>query len=164
MPIDAIRQATADDLDDLVAVLRAAFGSQARELGLDAESAPWHVAFREPERTAHEMTYLTFFMIIADGRPAGCIAIQNDVEPEYGGDGYIGRVAVHPEYRGRGYARLLMEFAETALRDRGAKKVRLLVLSVLDYLVRFYASQGYVTVGHHAFREYDVTEMDKRLV
>jgi hypothetical protein len=38
------------------------------------------------------------------------------------------------------------------------------VLSVLDYLVRFYASQGYVTVGHHAFREYDVTEMDKRLV
>lgn len=164
MPIDGIRQADESDLDELVSVLRAAFGSQAERLGLTAETAPWHVAFREAGATLREMGYLTFYMAIADGRPAGCIAIQNDVEPEYGGDGYIGRVAVHPDYRGRGYAHLLMRFAETALRDRGAKKVRLLVLSVLSDLVNFYAAQGYEVVGHHQFKEYDVTEMDKPLL
>ncbi len=164
MPIDAIRQATEADLDELVSLLRAGFDSQVRELGLTAETAPWHVAFRGAEDTEREMGYLTFYIIVADGRPAGCIAIQNDVEPEYGGDGYIGRVTVHPDYRRRGYARLLMTFAESALQDRGARRVRLHVLTVLDGLVEFYARQGYVEVCHHTFKEYDVLAMDKPLV
>ena len=164
MPIEGIRQATEADLDALVALLRAAFGSQAQELGETPETAPWHVAFRPAEDTEREMGYLTFYMIIADGRPAACIAIQNDVEPEYGGDGYIGRVAVHPDCRGRGYAHLLMAFAETALRDRGARKVRLLVLGILEGLVQFYVRQGYVQVGQHMWKQYEVLEMDKPLV
>jgi len=164
MPIDAIRQADDSDLDDLVEVLRAAFASQAAELGLTEETAPWHVAFREAAVTEREMGYLTFFLLTADGRAAGCIAIQNDVEAVYGGDGYIGRVAVHPQYRRRGYAHLLLRFAETALRDRGARRVRLVVLSALSDLVAFYASQGYEVVGHRTFREFDLTDMDKQLV
>lgn len=163
MPIDAIRQADESDLDELAALLRAAFAGQAAELGLSAESAPWHAAFREPEITRREMGYLSFFVIVADGTMAGCIAIQNNVEPEYGGDGYIGRVAVHPDYRGRGYAHLLMQFAETALRDRGAKKVRLVVISVLERLIDFYAAQGYEVVGQREFRDMGVTDMDKAL-
>ncbi|MGI5816743.1 MAG: GNAT family N-acetyltransferase [Armatimonadota bacterium] len=164
MPIDAIRQADESDLDELVRVLRAAFASQAEELGLTAETAPWHVAFREAAVTEREMGYLTFFLLIADGRTAGCVAIQNDVEDVYGGDGYIGRVAVHPDYRRRGYAHLLLRFAETALRDRGARSVRLVVLSALSDLVTFYAAQGYETVGHREFRGFDLTDMDRTLV
>jgi ribosomal protein S18 acetylase RimI-like enzyme len=164
MPIEAIRRAEMTDLEDLHALLQAAFASQARELDLSPEDAPWHTAYREIENTEREMGYLTFFMIIAGGRPAACIAIQNDVEREYGGDGYIGRVAVHPDYRGRGYAHLLLRFAETALRDRGAKRVRLVVLSVLDRLVEFYAEQRYEVVGHREFKGFALTDMDKPLV
>ena len=163
MPIDGIRKADESDLDDLHALLQAAFASQAKQLGLTSETAPWHTAFREVAVTEREMGYLTFFMLIADGRPAGCIAVQNEVEPEYGGEGYIGRVAVHPDYRRRGYAHLLLRFAETALRDRGAKSVRLAVLSALSDLVAFYAAQGYETVGHREFKEFAITDMDKEL-
>ena len=163
MPIDGIRTAEVSDLEDLHALLQEAFASQTVELGVTEEDAPWHSAFRDIENTRREMSYLTFYMIVADGRPAGCIAIQNDVEPEYGGDGYIGRVGVHPDYRGRGYAHLMMRFAETALRDRGARTVRLLVVSVLDHLVEFYATQGYEVVGHKQYKGYDVTEMDNAL-
>lgn len=164
MPIDSIRRADASDLEDLHGLLQAAFASQAEELELIPEDAPWHTAYRDVSNTEREMGYLTFFLIIADGRPAGCIAIQNDVEPEYGGDGYIGRVAVHPDYRGRGYAHLMLRFAETALRDRGAKKVRLVVLSVLKMLVQFYAKQGYEVVGHREFEGFALTDMDRPLV
>lgn len=163
MPIEAIRRAEMTDLEDLHALLQAAFASQARELELAPAEAPWHTAFRETDATERELGYLTFFMLIADDRPAGSIAIQNDVEPEYGGDGYIGRVAVHPDSRGRGYAHLLLRFAETALRDRGAERVRLVVLSVLDELVSFYAAQGYEIVGHREFRGFALTDMDKTL-
>ncbi|MFW5868255.1 MAG: GNAT family N-acetyltransferase [Armatimonadota bacterium] len=164
MPLGAIRQADETDLEQLHALLQAAFASQARELELTMDDAPWHTAFRDVSNTEREMGYLTFFILIADERPAGCIAIQNDVEPLYGGDGYIGRVAVHPDYRGRGYAHLLLRFAETALRDRGAKKVRLVVLSVLSDLVRFYAEQGYEAVGFREFQGFSLTDMDKPLV
>lgn len=164
MPIDGIRRAERSDLEDLHALLQAGFASQAEELGLSPEDAQWHTAFRGIESTEREMGYLTFFVIIAGGRPAGCIAIQNDVEDEYGGDGYIGRVAVHPDYRGRGYAHLMLRFAETALRDRGAKNVRLVVLTVLTELVDFYADQGYEVVGHREFEGFALTDMDKPLV
>jgi len=164
MPIDGIRRADESDLEQLHALLQAGFASQARELDLSMEDAPWHTAYRDISNTEREMGYLTFFMIIADGSPAGCIAIQNDVEPEYGSDGYIGRVAVHPDYRSRGYAHLMLRFAETALRDRGAKKVRLVVLSVLADLVDFYAQQGYEVVGHREFEGFALTDMDKPLV
>lgn len=163
MPVECIRRAHTSDLEDLHGLLQAAFASQAEELGLSIEDAPWHTAYRDVSNTEREMGYLTFFMIIADDRPAGCIAIQNDVEPEYGGDGYIGRVAVHPDYRGRGYAHLMLRFAETALRDRGAKKVRLVVLSVLEGLVEFYAEQGYEIAGHREFEGFKLTDMDKPL-
>ncbi|MFW6437569.1 MAG: GNAT family N-acetyltransferase [Armatimonadota bacterium] len=164
MPIDGIRQADESDVEQLHALLQAAFVSQARELELTSEDAPWHTAYRDISNTEREMGYMTFYLLIADGHPAGCIAIQNDVEPLYGGDGYIGRVAVHPEYRGRGYAQLMLRFAETALRDRGATKVRLVVLSVLSDLVEFYARQGYEAVGHREFKGFALTDMDRSLV
>lgn len=163
MALDGIRQAARDDLEALHGLLQAAFTSQARELELTPADAPWHTAYREADATEREMGYLTFFLLIADEQPAGCIAIQNDVEAEYGGDGYIGRVAVHPDFRGRGYAHLLLRFAETALRDRGAKRVRLVVLSVLDALVEFYAAQGYEVVGYREFKGFALTDMDKPL-
>ena len=164
MPIDAIRQATEADLHDLHALLQAAFATQAERLGLTPETGLLHMAFRDLAETEREIDDRTFFMIIADGRPAGCIAIQTDVEPEDGGDGHIGRVAVHPDYRGRGYARLLLRFAETALWDRGAEKVHLMVVSELADLVGFYAMQGYETVGHREFLGFPVTDMEKPLV
>jgi ribosomal protein S18 acetylase RimI-like enzyme len=158
MPIEQIRRAEQADLADLHALLQEAFASQAEELGLAPEDAPWHTAYRDVAETEREMGYLTFFMAIAGGRPAACIAIQNDVEPLYGGDGYIGRVAVHPDCRHRGYAHLMLRFAETALRDR------LVVLSVLEELVEFYASQGYEAIGHREYKGFDLTDMDKPLV
>ncbi len=164
MPLQAIRPAQLDDLTDLAELLRISFTDQALRLGLTPETAPWHVAFRDATQTEREMGYLSFFMAISDERPVGCIAIQSNVEPEYGGDGYIGRVAVHPQYRRRGYARMLMRFAETALGDRGAKRVRLVVISVLDDLIEFYARQGYEVVGHREYRDFGLTDMDKKLV
>lgn len=53
------------------------------------------------------------------------------------------RLAVDPEYRGRGIARLLLERAETRLRDLGATRFHAMVLSQNDEGIAAWAAMGY---------------------
>jgi len=146
MPLDAIRIATDADAALVADLLRRAFADQAEQLGVTAEEHPRHPAFRTPELVAAEMADgFAFFVLDADGRPAGCVAIGTDAQ--HGGDGYLARLGVLPECRGRGFGELLVGFAEAALRDRGARRVRLGVLRPLAPLQQWYRRQGYVPVA-----------------
>ncbi len=72
-----------------------------------------------------------------------------------GYDGHRGSVnylAVHPDFRGNGYAKLLMEAVEKRLRQMGCPKINLMVrkdnLAVLDfYETRGYQEQDCVVLG-----------------
>ena len=59
--------------------------------------------------------------------------------------GWVHKVASHPDYRGQGVARLLMDCAERALAERGCVKLNLQVRSQNDPAAGFYASIGYQT-------------------
>lgn len=52
-------------------------------------------------------------------------------------------IAVHPDERGRGLARLLMLFLHGAARKRGAERVRLTVDTDNDAALRLYRELGY---------------------
>ncbi|MGD9497605.1 MAG: GNAT family N-acetyltransferase [Armatimonadota bacterium] len=145
MPVDGIRLAGPDDASLLAGLLRAAFAQQADELGLRADQYPRHPAFRTAEAVVEEMREgFIFFILEADREPVGCVAIRTDAP--HGGDGYLGRLAVVPAARGRGYGRLLMAFAEVALCDRGARTVRIGVLRELTGLQEYYRRLGYTSV------------------
>ncbi len=57
--------------------------------------------------------------------------------------GWIYSLAIVPEFRRRGYASQLMNFAEGVLRDRGCKKLNLQVRSSNDSVVQFYQKLGF---------------------
>lgn len=163
MPLEAIRTATEEDARAIARVLRAGFGTQARELGFTRESNPRHPAFWSAERVRRAMRDgFSFLVLEADGRPAGCVAIRTAAP--IGGDGFLGRLAVLPECRGRGFGELLVRFAEAVLRDRGARTVRLGVLAPLTGLQDWYRRQGYVLVECLEEEPVSVVWMDKPLV
>lgn len=56
-------------------------------------------------------------------------------------------IAVHPNERGRGIGRLLMEFLHTAARRRGAPRVRLKVYPRNEPALRLYRRLGYAFSG-----------------
>ena len=56
---------------------------------------------------------------------------------------YIHRVAVHPAYQGKGWARHLMDFAEDLAKKEGAVSVRLDTFSQNQRNQRFYEARGY---------------------
>ncbi len=64
---------------------------------------------------------------------------------------YIHRLAVHPDFQGRGLARKLMDFAENYAREKGCLSVRLDTFSKNQRNQRFYEARGYQKLGDIIF-------------
>ena len=60
---------------------------------------------------------------------------------------YIHRLAVHPEYQGKGLAQKLMNFAENYAKENGYISVRLDTFSVNKRNNSFYQKRGYQKLG-----------------
>jgi ribosomal protein S18 acetylase RimI-like enzyme len=60
---------------------------------------------------------------------------------------YIHRLAVHPDFQGKGFARKLMDFAENYAQEKGCLSVRLDTFSQNHRNQRFYEARGYQKLG-----------------
>ncbi|MGK9164757.1 GNAT family N-acetyltransferase [Inquilinus limosus] len=87
----------------------------------------------------------------AGGAAVGCLFLQR----RDGGDIYVGRVAVAPEYRHVGVGRALMTAAEAEARRLGGSRLTLGVRLALDGNRRFFASLGFAEGALHAHPGYD---------
>ncbi|SDE96915.1 Acetyltransferase (GNAT) family protein [Pricia antarctica] len=64
---------------------------------------------------------------------------------------YVHRLAVHPDFQGKGFARKLMDFAEKHAREKGCLSVRLDTFSKNQRNQRFYEARGYQKLGDIIF-------------
>ena len=87
---------------------------------------------------------------------AGDDRVVGSVMAGYDGHrGWVNYLGVHPDWRGNGVARRLMEEAEAYLHARGAPKINLQVRRGNEGVLAFYARLGYV--------DDDVVGLGKRL-
>jgi len=84
------------------------------------------------------------FVWVEQGRVVGNISVRRALE--WGGF-FIGNVAVHPDWQGRGIASALMEAALEAVSARGGRWVGLEVQADNPVAARLYAHQGFCEVG-----------------
>ncbi|SHI65257.1 N-acetylglutamate synthase, GNAT family [Arenibacter nanhaiticus] len=82
----------------------------------------------------------------------GCIVISDFMDKEYipihwdtpnTKNMYIHRLAVHPDHQGKGYASLLMDFAEDLAKTHNFLSIRLDTLSKNKRNISFYTARGY---------------------
>lgn len=92
------------------------------------------------------------YVLELDQKVVGCITISTWKDEEYkpiswltpdSNHRYIHRLAVHPSYQGKGWARALMDFAEEHARKEGAISIRLDTFSKNVRNQRFYEARGY---------------------
>lgn len=69
--------------------------------------------------------------------------------------GYIGMLTVRPDLQDAGLGRRMLEYAEDAVRRRGAARARMTVLSIRDSLIAWYERRGYVRTGETQPFPYD---------
>jgi ribosomal protein S18 acetylase RimI-like enzyme len=89
----------------------------------------------------------------------GCIAITTIKDAEYNpiqwrtkdNNIYIHRLAVHPEFQGKGIAQQMMTFAENYTKTNGYSSVRLDTFSQNKRNQKFYETRGYKRLGNIYF-------------
>lgn len=118
-----------------------------------------HAAFEEyllllnPPSGAHRETLDTIAQKLAEGgafiawkgeTALGCVLIEPEEDALY-----LGRLAVLPQYRGLGVARLLIDAVENQARASGLNKVTLSVRVQLPRNRAFFECLGYQFVTYH---------------
>ena len=96
------------------------------------------------------------YVLQNDNEIVGCIVVSLFMDEEYTSvnwltenvnNYYIHRLAVHPNYQGKGFAQQLMDFAENFAREYNAVSVRLDTFSQNKRNQKFYDKRGYTKLG-----------------
>ena len=133
----ALRTAGLADAGVITAVINAAY--QVERFFIDGDRT-------SEDEVRRYMAKGAFLVAEEDGRPAGCVYIE-----QRGDRGYFGLLAVDPAQHGKGLGRTLVEAAEERFRRAGCLAVDISVVDLRTELPPFYRRLGYVETGTAPF-------------
>lgn len=110
---------------------------------------PWNDPGRDIDRKL-EVDPENLLVLDAEGEILGSVMVGYE-----GHRGWVNYLAVHPSHQRQGWARQLMDQAETRLRELGCPKINLQVRSSNTSALEFYSRIGFVVD--------DVVSLGKRL-
>jgi ribosomal protein S18 acetylase RimI-like enzyme len=128
-----LREATAEDIPGMAAVVNAAFEQEAFFVNRP----------RTHQQQLEEHFRLGYFLLAHRG-PRLVASVYYELR---GQRGYIGMLAVCPDYQRQGLGRAMMQAAEQALREAGCKIAELSVVDVRTLPRAIYGKFGYQEAG-----------------
>ena len=135
-----IRKAKKSDKDVLTALIRDSFRDVAEKFSLTAESCPKFPAFDAKERIAGDFEKgLKFYILEEKDRACGCVALEK-AGPDLC---YLGRLAVLPEHRNKGYGHALVNHLFEQAGKIGIRRVEIGIISKHRKLKNWYRKFGF---------------------
>ena len=135
-PSLVIRLATPEDIPH-VEYLDSFSASPTRDIHREV-----HKYFGSVDPSTHEITLI--FLLEEDGTPVGKAELMIPPHGSSAAIGYIKRVIVHPDHRGKGYARLLLQHIITyAQTEQGLQAIDLHVWDQNTSAIRLYEHLGF---------------------
>lgn len=120
----------------------------------------WNKYYPSKEVLHKDIESQQIWKMVLNHEIVGIIVLSEIKDVEYNGvqwltedsnNIYIHRLAVHPHFQGRGYARKLMDFAEAYAKENNFDSVRLDTFSQNKRNQRFYESRDYVKLENIYF-------------
>jgi N-acetylglutamate synthase-like GNAT family acetyltransferase len=146
-----IRQAKKSDISILLTIIRDSFKEVAKRFDLTVENCPRYVAFYTEERLISDFEKgMKYYILYEDGRPCGCIAIE-EASPDLC---YLGRLAVLPEYRNKGFGRALVNHVFEQAEKIGFKRIEIGMISKDKKLKNWYRRFGFENKGKKKFDQF----------
>lgn len=146
-----IRCAKVQEIPDILRITRACATHMA-----DRGIFQWNEYYPRLEIIEKDLARQELYVLIEHAAIIGLVVITTLMDEEYKAINwltanrnnlYIHRLAVDPEYQGKGYARQLMDFAEDLANKAGAVSIRLDTFSQNERNQQFYAQRGYKQLG-----------------
>jgi N-acetylglutamate synthase-like GNAT family acetyltransferase len=144
------RRATPRDLDNIVALQRAAYARNRTLLGV--EPSPLMVDYADVLATKEVWCH------DADGELAGVLILEPEADHLM-----IWSIGINPTHQSRGLGNRLLAAAEVRARELGVGVIRLYTGTVLSHLTGWYGRHGYVTDSIEQLSDRSRTNMSKRL-
>ena len=155
MVLQPIRKATTEDLTLLAELIRQSFHDVAERFGLTFENCPTHPSNCTVDWVTAAMDKGVLFYVLENcGTPCGCVALEQ-AKP---GACYLERLAVLPEFRGRGFGKALVLHALEEAKALGIDRVEIGIITehteLKDWYVRlhFVIEREAVTFEHLPFK------------
>ena len=120
----------------------------------------WNEHYPKRERFEKDIQLQELYVFEKDAVIIGTIVLTEIMDEEYipiewltknDNNVYIHRLAIDPEYWGKGYAQQLMDFAEGYARKNNYESVRLDTFSQNTRNQKFYETRGYQRLGNIYF-------------
>lgn len=142
-----IRKATLKDIDTIVGITEACTDDM-----VGKHIYQWNENY--PNKTAFEndVTRGELYVLEVESIIIGCMVISSLMDHEYlpvswltpnQNNSYIHRLAIRPDHQGKGYAQMLMDYAETFSIENNYASIRLDTFSQNLRNQKFYELRGY---------------------
>jgi ribosomal protein S18 acetylase RimI-like enzyme len=146
-----IRKATLNDIDVIIEITKAC----AKHM-INQKIFQWNEHY--PNTTAFEsdVNRNELYVLETENCIDGCIVISTVMDDEYvpihwltpnHNNLYIHRLAIHPKHQGKGFAQVLMSFAEAFAVENNYRSIRLDTFSQNKRNQKFYELRGYQKLG-----------------
>lgn len=136
-----IREATIDDRDLLVKIIREAFRDVAERFALTRDNCPKHPSNCTSDWIAADFSRgVRYFIIHQDHMPVGCVGVERSNADVC----YLERLAVLPDLRGRHLGVRLVRHALDVAASMGAQRVGIGIIAEQTELKEWYAALGFI--------------------
>jgi len=152
-----IRKGKIDDIEGIIGIFEAAV------IDMEAEGIyQWDSIYPNVEVIANDIREGNLYVWDDESVVKGLIVLNEDEEEEYkrikwqfnsGKHLVIHRLCVHPKYKGRGIAKLLITFGEQLAKENKYEAIRLDAFIPNERACRMYENAGYAKIGIVTFRK-----------
>ena len=136
-----IREAKETDKRVLVRLIRDSFRDVAEKFGLTVENCPKFGGFNAKGRVEGDFEKgVRYYILEENGRACGCVALEK-AGPDVC---YLGKLAVLPEHRNKGFGRALVNHIFKQASKIGIRRVQIALISKHRRLKKWYKKSGFV--------------------
>jgi len=136
-----IRQASKDDIDVLINIIRSSYRNVAEKFELTKENCPKFLGFCAKERVKSDFEKgIKYYILEQDHQLRGCVALEKASQDVC----YLERLAVLPKHRRKGYGKALVKHLFEQARKTGAQTVEIGMISKDRKLKNWYRKFGFV--------------------
>ena len=136
------------DLEAVVTLVNSAYRGESARVGWTHEADYLDGQRTDAETLRRDLAAQPGALILTlRDSPGGPLLGSVWLEPAEAGAWYLGLLTVQPDLQDRKLGRTLLEEAETFAAGRGAKVIRMTVVSIRDTLIAWYQRRGYALTG-----------------
>ena len=156
---------TLEELKSSVPVIQKSFYTVADELGLTVQNCPTNPAFLEESDLLKrkEKNNVSMYGLFNECDQIGFVALERPSPDST--VFYLERLAVLPEYRHKGYGRLLMDYAFEIVKKNDCEKISIGIINENVRLKNWYVDYGFkeLEIKQYPHLPFDVCFLEKEV-